>query len=66
MTSRVKALWARVSGLIPILPSLSPGTDEYGCAIVDEYNFQDVVIRNNKDVLIVFYTPAVNIQMRKM
>jgi hypothetical protein len=33
--------------------------DEHGCIKVVETNFDDVVVRNNRDVLIVFYTPRV-------
>ena len=61
MTSQIKSLWARVARLIPLLPALSPDKDEYGCDIVDQTNFNDIVLRNNKDVLIAFYTPIVHI-----
>jgi hypothetical protein len=58
-----KSIWRRAVDKIGILlpghrqPAI--GIDDYGCVEVTQANFDDVVIRNNKDVLIEFHIPEV-------
>lgn len=64
LLTRAKALWRKATDKVSTLRSHEEylkraQKDECGCIKVVETNFDDVVVRNNRDVLIVFYTPEV-------
>jgi len=55
-TRTARNLWRRATAKIA---TQGFPKDEYGWVTITSANFQEVVIRNKRDVLIEFYTPPV-------
>jgi thioredoxin-like negative regulator of GroEL len=55
-TRTARNLWRRATARVV---SQQFAKDEYGWVTITAANFQDVVIRDKRDVLIEFYTPLV-------